>query len=144
MSALPPHLFAFVSEPNPAVMATVNAEGQPVTVQIVYLAEDPHHILLSIVTDNSRGGRLQHLRDDPRMSLTVLHHKDWLHAVTMLGTAIEFFDDANLALIDAMNEHYIGGPYPKRAPRTAVRVRIDEWTEHNNGALRSNEENHLD
>ncbi len=135
MPSLPPHIFDFVSQPSPAVMATVDADGRPVSVQIVYLAEDPEHILLSIASGNSRGGRLQHLRNDPRMSLTVLQRDDWTEAVTIQGTAVEFFDDENLALIDAMTMHYFGGPYGIRAPRTAVRVRIDEWTHHSNSAF---------
>lgn len=139
MPALPQHLFDIVSQPNPAVMATVNSEGHPVSVQIVYLAEDPEHILLSIASGTSRGGRLQHLREDPRMSLTVLQRDDWTEAVTVLGTAVEFFDDENLALIDTMTMHYFGGPYAIRDARTAVRVRIDEWTHHSNSAFRVNE-----
>ncbi|MDQ0212163.1 pyridoxamine 5'-phosphate oxidase family protein [Arthrobacter bambusae] len=139
MPALPPHLFDIVSQPNPAVMATVNSDGHPVSVQIVYLAEDPEHILLSIASGNSRGGRLQHLRHDPRMSLTVLQRNDWTEAVTIQGTAVEFFGDENLAIIDAMTMHYFGGPYAVRAPRTAVRVRIDDWTHHSNSAFRVND-----
>ncbi|WP_427017310.1 pyridoxamine 5'-phosphate oxidase family protein [Pseudarthrobacter sp. P1] len=130
MPALPQQVFDFISQPNPAVMATVRPDGRPVSVQIVYLVEDAEHILLSIAAGNSRGGRLQHLRDDPRMSLTVLNGDDWTEAVTVLGTAVEFFDDENLQSIDAMTAHYFGGPYAIRSPRTAVRIRIDEWTEH--------------
>ncbi|MFC7848226.1 pyridoxamine 5'-phosphate oxidase family protein [Arthrobacter sp. NPDC057388] len=138
MPALPQHLYDFVSRPNPAVMATVAPDGRPVTVQIVYLTEDAGHILLSIASGNSRGGRLQHLREDPRVSLTVLKNDDWTEAVSVLGTAVEFFDDTNLEIIDAMTVHYFGAPYAIRNPRTAVRVRIDEWTEHSNAMFQVN------
>ena len=135
MPALPAHVFDFISQPNPAVMATVTPDGRPVSVQVWYLAEDPGHILLSIASGNSRGGRLQHLRNEPRMSLTVLDLGDWNEAVTVLGTAVEFSDDADLAIIDAMASHYLGGRHAKREPRTAVRIRIDEWMEHSNAAF---------
>lgn len=128
MTALPSHVLDFVSQPNPAVMSTLSSDGRPVSVQVVYLVEDTHHIILSIAAGNSRGGRLEHLRADPRMSITILGREDWTQAVSILGTAIEFFDDAKLALIDMMAVHYFGAAYAKRDPRVAVRVRIDEWT----------------
>ncbi|MBT8163594.1 MULTISPECIES: pyridoxamine 5'-phosphate oxidase family protein [Arthrobacter] len=128
MSSLTQEVFEFVARPNPAVMATVTTDGQPVTVQIVYLAEDPSHLLLSIAAGNSRGGRLEHLRHDPRLAITVVGKEDWTQAVSLKGTAVEFFEDANLAAIDMMSMHYFGAPYGKRDPRIAVRVRIDEWS----------------
>lgn len=136
MPTLPQHVFDFIAQPSPAVMATVSSDGRPVTVQIVYLAEDAGHILLSIASGKSRGGRLQHLREDPRMSLTVLNRDDWTEAVTILGTAVEFFDDEDQKIIDAMTAHYFGGPYAIRHPRTGVRVRVDEWTEHANAIFK--------
>ncbi|AOY74190.1 hypothetical protein ARZXY2_4691 (plasmid) [Arthrobacter sp. ZXY-2] len=72
------------------------------------------------------------------MSLTVLKNDDWTEAVTVLGTAVEFFDDKDLEIIDAMTTHYFGAPYAIRNPRTAVRVRIDDWTEHSNAMFRVN------
>lgn len=138
LPVLPQHVYDFISQPNPAVMATVASDGRPVSVQVVYLAEDTEHILLSIATANSRGGRLQHLREDPRVSLTVLKNDGWKEAVTVLGTAVEFFDDKDLEIIDAMTTHYFGAPYAIRNPRTAVRVRVDEWTEHSNAVFKVN------
>lgn len=128
MPALTPEVLEFVSQANPAVMATRGPDGSPVTVQIIYLAQDAAHILLSIAAGNSRGGRLGHMRDDPRTSITILGRDNWTQAVTIRGTAVEFFEDKNLALIDAMTTHYFDGPYLKREPRTAVKVRIDDWT----------------
>jgi hypothetical protein len=128
MPALTPEVLEFVSQPNPAVMATIASDGRPVTVQIVYLAQDAEHIILSIAAGKSRGGRLGHLRADTRTSITILGREDWTKAVTIQGTAVEFFDDENLAIIDAMTTHYFGGPYAKRDKRTAVRIRIEDWS----------------
>jgi pyridoxamine 5'-phosphate oxidase-like protein len=128
MPALPADLLEYVSRPNPAVMATMSPEGRAVSVPIWYLAEDAEHILLSVAAENSRGSRLKHLRTDPRTSISILGLDDWTQSVSILGNAVEFFEDHNLAIIDAMALHYLGGTYAKRDPRIAVRVRIDEWT----------------
>jgi hypothetical protein len=48
-------------------MATVAADGRPVTVATWYLVEEDGTVLLGL--DATRA-RLKHLRDDPRVSLT--------------------------------------------------------------------------
>lgn len=128
MPVLPEDLFEFASQPNPSVMATLTADGNPACVPVWYLIEDPGHLLLSIATDQSRADRLNHLRADPRMSISILGHEDWHQSVSIRGTAIEFFNDKDLVIIDAMAVHYSGSFYAKRSPRMAVRVRIDDWT----------------
>ena len=128
MTVLPDDLVAFASQPNPAVMSTVAADGRPVSVPVWYLLEDAEHILLSILAGSSRGNRLNHLRSDPRMSIAILGNDDWLKAVSIRGTAVEFFEDEDLTIIDSMAVHYLGSTYTQRNPRIAVRVRIDDWT----------------
>lgn len=128
MPVLPEELVDFASQPNYAVMATIGPDGGPVSVPVWYLLEDAGHLLLSIVADASRGDRLSHLRADPRMSISILGRDDWHKAVSIRGTAVEFFEDEGLAIIDAMAVHYLGSAYAKRQPRIGVRVKIDEWT----------------
>jgi hypothetical protein len=108
-------------------MATVAPDGSPVCVPVVYTLDDPDHLLLSIVTSASRGDRLSHLKSNPRMSIVVLDRSDWLVSVSIQGTALEFFEDLDLAIIDEMTMRYFGSPYADRRPRTGVRVRIDSW-----------------
>lgn len=128
MTALTDFVAEFVSRPNPAVMATVAPGGSPVCVPVVYALDDPDHLLLSIVTSASRGDRLSHLKANPRMSIVVLDQTDWLVSVSIQGTAMEFFEDVDLALIDEMTMRYFGSPYADRRPRTGVRVLVDSWT----------------
>ena len=40
--------------------------------------------------------RLQHLRDDPRISLTVLDEQGWYTHVSLVGTVVEMRDDEGL------------------------------------------------
>ena len=65
---LPDDVWALLAKPNPAVMASVRADGQPVTVATWY-AVDGDRVLINL--DESRK-RLDHLRHDGRVSLTAL------------------------------------------------------------------------
>ena len=60
--------FEFLAKPNPSVMATLRKDGTPVTVATWYLLEGDR---IRFNLDGSRV-RLQHLKRDPRVSLTVL------------------------------------------------------------------------
>ena len=64
----PGDLRDLLAKPNPAVVATLRADGAPVSVATWYLL-DGDRILLNM--DDTRV-RLGHLRRDPRVSLTVL------------------------------------------------------------------------
>lgn len=51
---LPDAVAALLARPNPAVMATLRADGQPVTVATWYLLEDDGRVLLAS-TPSARG-----------------------------------------------------------------------------------------
>ena len=70
---LPDDVRALLTKPNPAVVATVRSDGAPVTVATWYLL-DGDRVLLNM--DHTRV-RLEHLRRDPRVSLTVLDEAGW-------------------------------------------------------------------
>lgn len=69
----PDHVRALLAKPNPAVVATLRSDGQPVSVATWYLL-DGDRILLNM--DHTRA-RLAHLRRDPRVTLTVLDESSW-------------------------------------------------------------------
>src|SRR5437660_1408774 len=75
----PEHLSKLLAKPNPAVIGTVGATGAPITVATWYLWEDGR-ILLNM--DAGRR-RLQHLRADPRVSLTVLDSESWYRHISL-------------------------------------------------------------
>lgn len=60
--------------PAPAVLATLREDGSPVTVATWFLLEGDDRILINM--DHTRA-RLEHIRRDPRVSITVLAEDDW-------------------------------------------------------------------
>ncbi|MDH2445169.1 TIGR03618 family F420-dependent PPOX class oxidoreductase [Amnibacterium sp. CER49] len=125
---LSPQVRDFLRLPNPAVMATVGTHGRPLSVATWYLLEDDDLVLLNL--DGGRM-RLQHLRDDPRVALTVLDGDDWGTHVSLQLDVTRIDDDADLADIDALATHYTGSAYPDRErPRVSVRAgirRVHAW-----------------
>jgi PPOX class probable F420-dependent enzyme len=123
--ALPERIRALLAQPNPAVMATVAADGRPVTVATWYLFEDDNTILLNL--DAGRA-RLHHLRRDPRVSLTALAGDDWYTHVSVQGQVASIADDDRLQDIDRLSRHYLGQPYGNRErPRVSVRIKVERW-----------------
>ncbi|RLP92653.1 MULTISPECIES: PPOX class F420-dependent oxidoreductase [unclassified Micromonospora] len=130
---LPEPAIAMLQKPNPAVMTTLQATGQPVSAATWYLWEDGR-ILVNM--DASRR-RLDHIRNDPRVSLTVLDEAGWYTHVSIIGHVAELRDDEDLADIDRLSEHYTGNAYPRRErARVSALIEIDRW--HGWGALKDN------
>ena len=112
-------------QPNPAVMATVAADGRPVTVATWYLLEDDGRVLLGL--DATRA-RLKHMRADPRVSLTALSEASWYTQVSVQGRVVSMGDDVGLQDIDRLSRHYLGTAYPDRErPRVTAHVEIERW-----------------
>jgi PPOX class probable F420-dependent enzyme len=78
-----------LAKANPAVISTVRSDGQPVSAATWYLLRDDH-ILVNM--DQGRK-RLEHIKTDPRVSLTVLDSADWYTHVTVIGRVNEIYDD---------------------------------------------------
>ncbi len=115
----PAELVDLLKKPNPAVMATLRADGAPVTVATWYLLEDDGRLLLNLSATRKR---LDHLRRDARISLTVLDEASWYRHVSMQGTVIKLEDDPDLAGIDRLAMHYNGRPYGNRQA-----ARVSAW-----------------
>ncbi len=121
----PDHVRELLSKPNPSVVSTLRADGQPVSVATWYLLGEDDRVLLNM--DHSRV-RLQHLRRDPRLTLTVLDEASWYTHVSLIGRVEEMYDDEGLADIDALSTHYNGKPYPTRdSPRVSAWMRVERW-----------------
>jgi PPOX class probable F420-dependent enzyme len=122
---LPDDVAALLARPNPAVMATVGADGRPVSVATWYLVEEDGTILLGL--DAARA-RLRHLRADPRVSLTALAEDDWYTHVSVQGIVTSIAADEDLRDIDRLSRHYTGHDYPVRdRPRVSVHLRVERW-----------------
>jgi PPOX class probable F420-dependent enzyme len=120
---LPAELDDFLSQPNPSVIATLELDGSPHTAATWYLWENGH-VLVNM--DEGRK-RLEHLRNDPRVSITVLGKDDWYHQVTLRGRVVELDEDA-LDDIDRISRHYTGQPYSDRdRGRVSARIAVESW-----------------
>ena len=121
---LPPELQRFVAAPRRAVVGTVRDDGTPVTTACWYGVDDRGRLVLSMSHDSHR---LRHLRANPRVALTILG-EDWYHHVSVLGTAVEFESDDDLADIDALSQRYEAVPYEDRDYRgVTVHVEVERW-----------------
>ncbi|MDQ1512730.1 MAG: hypothetical protein QOC59_572 [Microbacteriaceae bacterium] len=128
---LPEPVRSFLTQPNPAVMATLAKDGRPVTVATWYLLEPTGEVLLNLDAERVRLG---HIRRDPRIALTVIDSADWYNHVSLQLTVVGLTDDTDLSDIDALARHYTGGPYSNRErPRVSARAEIGGW--HGWGAL---------
>ena len=117
---VPDFLQEILRKPNPAVIATLKPDGAPHTVATWYLWEDGR-VLVNM--DEGRQ-RLEYMRADPRVSLTVLNGDSWYQHISVRGRVVELEDDEGLAGIDRGSTHYVGGPYSDRE-----RGRVNAWIE---------------
>lgn len=124
-----------LAKANPAVIATVRGDGQPVSAATWYLLREDR-ILVNM--DQGRV-RLKHMQRDPRVSLTVIDESDWYTHVTVIGRVTEIYDDHGLADIDALSRQYTGDQYPDRdRPRVSALIVIDRV--HGWGAQKNNDQ----
>jgi len=120
----PPEVRALLDRPNPAVITTLRADGQPVSVPTWYLM-DGDRVLVNM--DEGRK-RLEYLRGDPRVSISVLEAGDWSVHVSMQGRVVEMSEDRGLAGINRLSRHYGGSDFTERSRgRVNAWVEIDRW-----------------
>ena len=121
---LPEAVAAQLAEPWHATISTVRPDGQPVSVPTWYLYEDGR----ILVNMDAGRKRLEHLRRNPRVSLSAIDAHDWFTHISILGRATELADDVDLRDIDRIARHYTGKPYAVRdRPRVNAWIAIDRW-----------------
>jgi PPOX class probable F420-dependent enzyme len=121
---LPESLVEFLSEPNTAVIATVAPDGRLHTAATWYLWDDGR----VLVNMDAGRKRLEHLRNDQRVSLTVLGNDDWSRHVSLSGRVVSLEPDPELDGIDRLARQYSGQPFPLRdRPRVNGWIEIDSW-----------------
>jgi PPOX class probable F420-dependent enzyme len=132
---LPEAAVELLRKPNPAVIATLRSDGQPVSTATWYLW-DEGRILVNM--DEGRR-RLEHLRRDPRVTLTVLDDGNWYTHLSLIGRVAEIREDTDLADIDRLSRHYGGNPYSQRDRRRfSAWIEIERW--HGWGAVKDNDQ----
>ncbi|MGO4445545.1 TIGR03618 family F420-dependent PPOX class oxidoreductase [Mycobacterium sp. 2YAF39] len=135
MSRLTDTAKEMLAKANPAVITTVRSDGQPVSAATWYLLRGDR-ILVNM--DEGRK-RLEHIRNDPRVSLTVLDDSDWYTHVTIIGRVAEIYPDDDLADIDALSRHYTDAPYGRR-DRARISALIEVDRVHGWGSQKNNDQ----
>jgi PPOX class probable F420-dependent enzyme len=121
---LPDAVRAMLERPNPCVIASVRPDGQPVSVATWYLL-DGERVLVNM--DEGRK-RLDYLRHDPRVSLTVFDDDRWYAHVSLQGRVVGLLDDEGLRDIDRIATHYTGRAYRNRdRGRVSAWIEVDRW-----------------
>jgi hypothetical protein len=69
--------------------------------------------------------RLEYVRRDPRVSLTVLASSGWRRHITLHGRLVALRADPNLTDLDRISLHYTGCPYDRHRDR----ARVSGWIE---------------
>jgi PPOX class probable F420-dependent enzyme len=126
---LPDELQRVLANPNPAIIGTVTPDGAPNTVATWYVWEDGH----AVVNMDEGRKRLEYLRREPRVSLTVLDGDSWYRHITLHGR-ITLEEDTDLEVIDRISTHYMGNPYSQRdRGRVTGRIEVESWHAWNGG-----------
>ncbi|HET8595376.1 MAG TPA: TIGR03618 family F420-dependent PPOX class oxidoreductase [Intrasporangium sp.] len=121
---LPAAIAEELAKPWHATISTVRPDGQPVSVPTWYLYEDGR----ILVNMDARRKRIEHLRSNPRVSLSAIDPEDWLTHISILGEVTELIEDEDLRDIDRVARHYTGGPYAVRdRPRVSAWIAISRW-----------------
>jgi hypothetical protein len=103
-------------------MATVRPDGSPVSVACWYDYENGQ-VLLSM---SPEARRLAHIRQNPKVALTILGD-DWYLHVSLLGRVAEIRDDPDLVDLDRLSMRYLGIPYIDRESCVTAVVELDSW-----------------
>ena len=119
---MPAKTLELFRQPNPAVVAVLTPEGQPVSVATWYLVEDDGRVLVNM--DGERA-RVSWMRAEPRVALTALKDGEWYTHVSIRGRVVEWRDDVDLVDIDRLSTHYGGKPYPARDRASGERPHRD-------------------
>ena len=121
---LPQHLDEFLEQANPSVIGAVDAEGAPHTAATWYLWEDGR-VLVNMAESRAR---LDNVRRDERVSLTVLDEASWYNHVSLRGRVVSISDDEDFSGIDRLSNHYMGSDYGFRGEgRVNAWIEVDAW-----------------
>jgi PPOX class probable F420-dependent enzyme len=126
---LPEHLQEVLSKPNPAVIGSVRPDGRSHTAATWYLWEDGR-VLVNMEAGRKR---LEYLRENPRVSITVMDAESWYRHITLEGR-MTLEEDADLTDVDRLCTHYMGSAYSDRdRGRVSGWIEVDSWHAWNGG-----------
>ena len=80
---MPPETAELFRRPNPAVIAVLMPDGQPMSVATWYLVEDDGRVLVNMDAERAR---VAWMRQDPRVALTAVKDGEWYTHVSAAGS----------------------------------------------------------
>lgn len=108
---------ALLGAPNLAHLATLLPDGAPHVVPVWVGIDDADRIVFLTGPDTVKG---RNVARDPRVSLSVTAADAPNTMLHVRGRVTDIRDDdAGWAIIDALAQKYLGGPYPLRSDRAA-------------------------
>ena len=121
---LPSEADQLLRKANPAVIATIRKDGSPHTA-VTWYDWDGRRVLTNM--DATRV-RLQHMRRDPRVSLTVLDAQSWYRQLTVFGHVVEIREDPDFVDADKLSLRYTREPFGDRTRhRVSAEIELDGW-----------------
>lgn len=121
---VPDDIDALLAQPNYAVIASVRPDGKPHSAVTWYDWEDGRVLL----THDASRLRLQYLRANPDVSLTVIDGTDFLRHVTVTGRVDEIYEDGDFSDANRMAQRYFGTQYPdQERPRVSAWFTVETW-----------------
>jgi PPOX class probable F420-dependent enzyme len=121
---LPPELDEFLARPNPCVIASIRPDGTPHTAATWYDWENGR-VLVNM--DESRR-RLEYLRANANVALTMLDEGNWYRHVSLIGRVASLEPDPELRDIDRLSQRYRNRPYPTReSARFSAWIEVERW-----------------
>ena len=121
---LPAEADALLRRANPAVIATLRADGSPHTA-VTWYDWDGVHVLVNM--DAARL-RLKNMRRDPRVSLSVMDGADWYRQLTIFGRVAEIRDDPEFKDIDRLCLRYTRRQFTNRLrARISALIEPERW-----------------
>ena len=120
---LTPEARSLLSRPNFAHLSTLMPDGTPQSTP-VWIGLEGDRILIG-TGESSRKAR--NTRRDPRVALSMVDFHDPYEEVQIRGHVVEFRDDSNFKVMDAISHKYIGKEFPMRNPqgRVALVIEVD-------------------
>ena len=120
---LPEPVKTFLQKTHVAVLATISPSGRPQATPVWYLVENNH-----ILINTSEGRKkLQNLKANPRVALTIVAQDDPYRYVQIQGTVIKFAPEHGARDIDRLSVRYRGQKYrypPTDGPERRVSILI--------------------
>jgi PPOX class probable F420-dependent enzyme len=121
---LPPEAGELLRKANPAVIATLLADGSPHTAATWY-DWDCELLLVNMAATRLR---LKNMRRDPRVSLTVLDASSWYRQLTLFGRVVEIRDDSQFEDIDRLCLRYTRRQFHNRLrARISALIKPEGW-----------------